>query len=70
MNQTPEEQILTLTKFRCEEVIAWAAENSWFDTSMIENIFDKCEKGYTLTDKQVAAVKNIHERFVVDGGNK
>lgn len=60
---TPQAQILTLTKFRCEEVLDWASKNDWFNTDMVESIYDKCEKGYTLTDKQVNAVKNIHEKF-------
>lgn len=60
-------QINTLNKFRCEEILDWASKNDWFDTGMVESIYNKLEKGWTLTDKQVAAVKNIHERFVVDG---
>ena len=59
-----DEQIIILTKFRCEEVLEWTTTNDWFNTALIKSIYDKCEKGYTLTEKQVTAVKNIHEKFI------
>lgn len=48
---------------RCETILQFMSHQSWFDTSFIEKMYDKLERGRPLSDKQSAAVETIYNKF-------
>ncbi len=46
-----------------EQILEWATENDDFDTSFVEDLNDKLERGMTLTDSQITALENIITRW-------
>lgn len=46
-----------------ELILGWAEDKPMFDTSFVEKLSDKLDDGKELSDKQVAALENIIEKW-------
>jgi hypothetical protein len=51
---------------RLEKMLKWAETQPTFDKKFILSLWEKVEKGFTLSEKQIGAFENIVKRFKLD----
>lgn len=47
-------------------IMDWAADNDSFDSSFVEDMLNRIEKGGSLTEKQSQALDNIIDKWQIE----
>ena len=51
---------------KVEAILEWASERPDFDTDFIDSLYERLEKGFSLTDGQETALENIIEKWGIE----